>query len=113
MNDLTMISFQMISHIGEAKSKFIESYRLARQLEFEKAEQVLKEGEISYIKGHETHAGLIQQEALGNNVIPNLLLLHAEDQLASAEVFQLMAVEMIETYKKINHLEKEIKEMKK
>ena len=36
---------------------------------------------------------------------PNLLLIHAEDQLMAAETCKILAVELIDTYKRISILE--------
>ena len=63
MENLEMISFQIISCVGTAKSSYIEAARKAQEYEFDKAEELIKEGDAIYIKGHEAHASLIQQEA--------------------------------------------------
>lgn len=65
MENLEMISFQIISCVGTAKSSYIEAARKAQEYEFDKAEELIKEGDAIYIKGHEAHASLIQQEARG------------------------------------------------
>ena len=66
MENLEMISFQIISCVGTAKSSYIEAARKAQEYEFDKAEELIKEGDAIYIKGHEAHASLIQQEARGD-----------------------------------------------
>ena len=48
---------------------------------------------------------MIQQEASGQKVEPCLLLIHAEDQLMSAEGFKIIAEEMIANYERITALE--------
>ena len=53
--------------------------------------------------------GLIQQEAAGNSVTVTMLLMHAEDQLMSAETIKVMALELIENYKRIQTIEEKIK----
>ena len=66
MENLEMISFKIISCVGTAKSSYIEAARKAQEYEFDKAEELIKEGDAIYIKGHEAHASLIQQEAAEN-----------------------------------------------
>ncbi len=61
MENLEMISFQIISCVGTAKSSYIEAARKAQEYEFDKAEELIKEGDAIYIKGHEAHASLIQK----------------------------------------------------
>jgi PTS system cellobiose-specific IIA component len=45
---------------------------------------------------------LIQNEASGKKNEMSLLLVHAEDQLMSAEGFKILALEFIEIYKKFS-----------
>ena len=49
--------------------------------------------------------GLLTKEAEGKSEGVNLLLLHAEDQLMSAEEFKTVALEMIDVYKRLEKLE--------
>ena len=64
-----------------------------------------KEGDAIYIKGHEAHASLIQQEARGESVAVNMLLMHAEDQLMAAENFKAFAQQQIVIFKKFQDIE--------
>lgn len=97
-----MISFNIISSVGAARSNYIEAIHAARNGEYEKAKQLIEEGQKLFVQGHHEHANLIQQEAAGEHVEFQLLLMHAEDQLMSAEAFGILAEEFIETYKKFN-----------
>ncbi|TQQ84202.1 PTS lactose/cellobiose transporter subunit IIA [Peptacetobacter hominis] len=106
MEGLEMISFQIISSVGMAKSMYIEAMRFAEKGEFETAESKIKEGEKIFLDGHKAHAQLIQKEASGESVVPNMLLMHAEDQLMAAETIKIMAEEIIKLNKRINALEK-------
>lgn len=49
---------------------------------------------------------MIQQEASGNHVVPSILLMHAEDQLMSAETIKVMALEIIRLNERVKALEK-------
>lgn len=106
MNELELISFQIISAVGTAKSNYIEAMKLAEKGEFEKAEEMIKEGQKVFLEGHKAHASLIQKEAAGESVAINILLMHAEDQLMAAETAKLMAEEIIKLNKRIAALEK-------
>lgn len=105
MEGLELVCFQIISEVGMAKSSYIEAVREAKKGNFEKAKDCIKEGDASFTKGHNAHAGLIQQETGGEQVSLNLLLLHAEDQLMSVETCKILANELIETYERIVALE--------
>ncbi|MDQ7863456.1 PTS lactose/cellobiose transporter subunit IIA [Peribacillus frigoritolerans] len=51
------------------------------------------------VEGHHAHSGLIQQEASGQKVEFSLLLMHAEDQMMSAETINDLVAEMIRMYR--------------
>ena len=57
-------------------------------------------------EGHGPHTDLIQQEAGSNESVISLILAHAEDQMMSAEVFKMMAEQVIDLYEKIDTLSK-------
>lgn len=101
MEGLELVSFKIISAVGMAKSSYIEAMKFAQNGEFEKAEELLVEGQNSFNNGHSAHSELIQQEASGDKVMVSLLLMHAEDQMMSAETIKIMAQEIIKLSKKI------------
>ena len=105
MKDLELISFQIISAVGSAKSSFIEAMHYANSRDFGKARALIEEGELDRLKGHEAHFGLIQKEASGETTPINLIFMHAEDQLMAAETFKIMAEELIKSYEAIEALE--------
>ena len=100
MDGLELVSFKIISAVGMAKSSFIEAMKVAANGEFDAARAKIKEG------GHLAHSELIQQEASGNHVVPSILLMHAEDQLMSAETIKVMALEIIRLNERVKALEK-------
>ena len=104
MDNLELVSFQIISAVGVAKSSYIEAMKIAEKGDLAKAK--IKEGDQEFVKGHEAHAGLIQKEANGETVVPNILLMHAEDQLMSAETIKMMALEIIKLNQRLYSLEK-------
>jgi PTS system cellobiose-specific IIA component len=98
MEEMELISFQIISTVGTAKSMYMEAIQAAKAGDFKKANQLIVDGTEIFLEGHKAHAGLIQKEANGENVQFSLLLMHAEDQLMTTEMFKLVAVEFIELY---------------
>ena len=105
MDNLELVSFQIISAVGVAKSFYIEAMKIAEKGDFDLAKAKIKEGDQEFVKGHEAHAGLIQKEANGEKVVPNILLMHAEDQLMAAENFKAFAEQQIIIFKKFQVLE--------
>lgn len=101
MEGLELVSFEIISSVGTARSCYIEAIQLAKEGNFEQAHQKIAEGEEFFNQGHHAHSGLIQKEASGEKSEYSLILMHAEDQLMSAEGFKIVAEEFIDVYKKI------------
>ena len=90
MEGLELICFQIISNVGGARSCFINAIQEAKEGRFDEAEKMMDEGDQ-----------LFQQEAGGEKIDFALLLLHAEDQLMSAEGFKILAAEFIDVYKRL------------
>lgn len=103
MDNLELVSFQLISNVGEARSALFEAMRAAREECFEEADRLVRDAEDSLIKAHESHSSLIMQEASGDKVQISLLLMHAEDQLMTTELLKGMAKEVILTHKKYSN----------
>lgn len=101
MDGLELISFQIISAVGTARSMYIEAIQLAKEGKIAEAREQIVEGEKIFTEGHHAHAQLIQQEANGDKVEFQLLLMHAEDQLMSAEGFKIIATEFIDVYERM------------
>lgn len=102
MEGLELICFKIIAGVGAARSCFIEAMQTARKGDYEKAEQLIKDGEKEFINAHQAHGELIMNEANGVKTEVTLLLLHAEDQIMSAETIKIIALEMIDMCKQFN-----------
>lgn len=94
-------SFQIIAAVGAARSNYIEAIHRAEAGDFDGAEALIKEGQEIFTAGHDAHFGLIQQEAAGEQSELALILVHAEDQLMSAEAFGILAREFVSVYRKL------------
>lgn len=95
MEGLELISFQIISTVGTARSCYIEAIKASRLGNFDEADRLVQEDLDAFVEGHRVHAELLQAEAKGEPVEMSLLLMHAEDQLMSAESFKILAEEFI------------------
>lgn len=105
MEGLELTAFQIISTVGTARSCYIEAIQKAKEGKWEEIDELFKAGDEAFNEGHDAHMELLTKEAEGKSEGINLLLLHAEDQLMSAEGFKTIALEMIDVYKKLNKLE--------
>jgi PTS system cellobiose-specific IIA component len=109
MEELELIAFKIISSVGTARSCYIEAIQAAKTGDYEQSEKLIVEGDENFAFGHDAHAGLLTKEANeGQGSAVSLLILHAEDQLMSAEAFKTIAQEFIDTYKRIDALEAKV-----
>ena len=99
-NDYYAVAFQIISHVGTAKSLAMEALFAAKEGNFSLAEEKLAESKHFFVEGHKIHASLIQREANGEKLEFSLILMHAEDQIMSVDTITLLVIEMIELYKR-------------
>ncbi len=104
MKGLELMSFKIISNVGTARSMCIEAVEKARQGKFDEAEELLETASKSYLEGQKVHYDLLKREADGSDERIPLLLIHAEDQLMSAEQFDIIAKMMISSYKEMAEL---------
>lgn len=99
--ELELACFNIITHVGTARSNYIGAIQLAKEGKFQEAEDLIAAGEKEFVEGHHAHADMLTKEANGELGNAGVLLIHAEDQLMSAEAFKIIAEEFIDLYKKI------------
>ena len=99
--ELELDCFNIITHVGTARSNYIGAIALAKEGKFDEAEAMMAAGEKEFVEGHHVHADMLAKEANGEMDSIGVLIIHAEDQLMSAEAFKIIAEEFIDVYKKI------------
>lgn len=107
MND-EMEWLKIITAVGNARSKYIEAIQEAKAGNYAACNALVKEGNESYAAGHRIHAELIGKEAGGEKNEFSLLLMHAEDQLMSAEAFKILSSEFLDICKRFDEIEQRI-----
>ena len=93
--EFELICMQMITNSGSAKSSYIEAIQKAKEGAYDEAERLMNEGDEFFSEAHGVHGNLLAQEASGDKVEFSLILMHAEDQLMSAENFKIIAEDRI------------------
>jgi len=101
MEGLEMYCVELITYVGDARSSFIQAIGAAKEGDFLEADRLIAAGEESFINGHRVHGELIQKAASGELSHISMILVHAEDQLMSAETFKILANEFIDVYRKM------------
>lgn len=101
MNEDDMTLFQIIAAAGTARSKYLEAVASSKSGALADADRLVAEGDTSFLEGHELHASLLQRAASQEGLEITLMHVHAEDQLMSAEEFKIIALELIDLYRRL------------
>lgn len=93
--NLEEISFNIICFAGNARSMCMEAMVLAREGKIQEANRLIEEAEVELNNSHKFQTELIQSEAGGEGVTPNILLIHSQDHLMNAMTVKDLAKEII------------------
>lgn len=96
--DLEMLLFQIIANVGGARSNYVEAVHEARSGNLERAREMIEEGEKMFLVGHDAHLQVFTRELTADEMRYMPLIIHAEDQLMSAETMKAMCEEFIDVH---------------
>ncbi len=94
-DDLAVISMNVISTAGEAKSLAIEAMRSIKTDGVEKAKELIKQAREKMAEAQEHHFQALSADAAGDEVNIDVLFVHAEDQFLSADTIIILVDEII------------------
>jgi PTS system cellobiose-specific IIA component len=100
MKPLEQIAFTIIAQAGAAKSTYLDALDSAKRGETDHTAALLSEGDALLRTAHQAHMEVISQEANGNTPPFSLLLVHAEDQINTAEIIRILVSELIPLHTK-------------
>lgn len=92
------IAFKIISFAGNAKSSAMMAIRESREGNPAEAERLLAEADADLHNAHGAQTKLLTQEARGNAVPLNIILVHAQDHLTGAMLVRDLADEFIQLH---------------
>lgn len=98
---MEQIVLNLIVNSGDARSYAMEAIHAAKQGEFDRAKELLKNCDEALITAHSTQTNLIQNEANGQKTELSLLLVHAQDHLMTTIVVKDLAAEIVELHERI------------
>ena len=93
------ISFGIIGHAGDAKSTAHEALAEAKEGNFEKARELLKEAGETLNKAHRFQTELIQAEATGEKTEMGVVLVHSQDHLMTTLLLQDIIENLLDIYR--------------
>lgn len=108
MQDEEIKICQMISGAGMAKSAYIEAVEKAKSTCFEEARQLVAKGDEYFTACHKIHAEMLSGNMGTLDRDLHFLIVHAEDQLMSAETVKILVEEIIDLYQIITKMNPEL-----
>ncbi|HJC45816.1 MAG TPA: PTS lactose/cellobiose transporter subunit IIA [Candidatus Faecalibacterium faecigallinarum] len=94
--DLEEMALEIITNVGTARSMYVEAVEAAKTGNFEEAHNLVAEGEKIFVNGHHAHADLVNAKIGVEELQYMFLVMHAEDQLMSAETLKIVCDELID-----------------
>lgn len=94
--DLEEMALEIITNVGTARSMYVEAVEAAKTGNFDEAHKLVSEGEKIFVNGHHAHADLVNAKIGVEDLQYMFLVMHAEDQLMSAETLKIVCDELID-----------------
>ena len=94
--DLEEMALEIITNVGTARSMYVEAVQAAKAGNFEEAHNLVAGGEKIFVNGHHAHADLDNAKIGVEELQYMFLVMHAEDQLMSAETLKIVCDELID-----------------
>lgn len=101
------LPFAIIANVGTARSMYVEAVSEAEQGNIEKARAMIAEGEQYFVEGHNSHLKIFTSELDTSDMKYLPLIIHAEDQLMSAETMKIVCEKLIGLYEEVGRLRAE------
>lgn len=96
-----MVSFGIVAAAGQARSLAFEALKAAKEGDFDRAYDMLKQSEEAGLEAHHSQTQLLAKEASGDHTPVDVLLVHAQDHLMTSMLAQELIKEIIDLRKEI------------
>ncbi|MCI5951178.1 MAG: PTS lactose/cellobiose transporter subunit IIA [Anaerostipes sp.] len=98
--ELTMISFEIVSYAGDARSKLLLALEKAKQGLFEECDALIAAANECLVSAHNAQMDVMQAEANGQDVEMGFIMVHAQDHLMTSLLFKDIIGSLIDVYRK-------------
>lgn len=102
--DVQVMAFQLIGFAGDAYSYFFQAIAKAKEGKFEEAKLKVQDGKKALVNAHNTQTELLAAEADGKEMEYSIIMVHAQDHLNSAVMYERLCVEFLDLYREIYRL---------
>lgn len=93
----------LIINGGNAKSSAFEAINAAKEGDFTKADEKLKESDGFLTEAHNAQTSMLTDEANGDHAKVTLLTVHSQDHIMNAITFRDLAGEIVDLYKRLDN----------
>lgn len=94
-------SFEIILHAGNSKTFSLEAIEFAEKGQFVEANSMLEQAQKEIVLAHEGHSEELVKLAQGEEVQVDLIMMHAQDHLATATLLHTIAEKLINVHKEL------------
>lgn len=97
--EATMIGFEIVAFSGDARAKLLLAIENAKNKNFEKCNELIKEANECLVDAHKSQTELLQQEARGDSMEIGFITVHAQDHLMTTLLLKDIVNNIIDIYK--------------
>ena len=101
-NEMEMTTIEIVAYAGDARTKYIQALNAANNKEYDKAKELILEGNELVAEAHKVQTKMLQMEASGESVEVGFLTVHAQDHLMTVVLLRDIINNFIELYKRCN-----------
>lgn len=98
--ELEMTTVEIVAYAGDARSCYIQALNAANKKEYNKAAELVKEGNELIAEAHKVQTKMLQLEASGEKIDVGFLTVHAQDHLMTVVLLRDLVNNFIELYKR-------------
>ena len=111
-DDLQVVAFEIILHSGNARTMIHEGLDLMHEGKFEESEKKMEDSNKELLEAHKSQTILLSNYANGDEIVMEIIMVHAQDHLMTTMTLREMALEQMKMYKQFNKLKQEFMELK-
>lgn len=98
---LQTAAFEIILSSGNGRTLTHEAFKLMREGKHSEAEAKLEEANGAFVEAHNAQTELLHAYANGEELIMEIIMIHAQDHLMTGMTLREVAIEMLELYKRV------------
>ncbi|MDO4943216.1 MAG: PTS lactose/cellobiose transporter subunit IIA [Lachnospiraceae bacterium] len=99
-DELNMISFEIVSYSGDARSKLLLALEKAKNKDFTECDSLIAQANECLVDAHNAQMDVMKEEANGGTVNMGFIMVHAQDHLMTSILLKDIIGTLIDVYRK-------------